>query len=1115
MLCVVTLLLLSSSATHLYAQLGSDYTFETNSDAYVSITGGTEVISGTTTSTFGTFDESRTAGSFNIGFDFVMNCVTYTQFNVASSGLMTLGTTAYGSTANNLTTSGAYPIIAPFWDHQHMYDGNCSPPIDPDIGVYYRVTGTAPNRVLTVEWRTQFNSGGTYYWYNCSNGPLLRYQARLYEGSNRIEFQYGPMFQALDLSASIGIAAANNDYISVTPGATSTTVSSTTANNSVNIASTGIPEGTIYEFTPNKLSVDGRTGPGDEGVADLTPGDSLLSNVLDFIGQSNVYTPIDLTKPCAASSIPVQLSITGTDASSYEFVATGSQTYSPTISTNTATVPQIQFSPLKGGVHRATLSITNTLNSVTTTYKLEAEADPRILWIGNISEGGTAGVADGDSLFEGFQVIFGNSATWSPITLENTLGFGVAPPANITYNLIDPTGSYAIDMTSDAIDGGEQSTPQITFNATVGVGYQEATLEVTADGETRSFLLRAFAAAPGGELYIDDVLLDSTSQLFIDRYACVGEGIFSYEIKAVNTGTGDFIIDGIKTFGTDTLIAQGRPPYQLLRDGYGQPIPLQDYYLSTIPGAAPRQDGDAFPGLIVPEGETRTLWLNMVPTSPTKRYGQIFIQTNGFNLNNSSVDGIPTRGLIRASVFGRGQGALLTQGLDAGRPTGVAIERTEVRESRRVVAWLFNDGDCDLRINRDDFKFESGDVDEFALIEVLPNTPISGNDYLLAPGFGDSVVMEFQPQTYGSRRATIRLATNDSTLGGNGVIERGVYYWDAYGVGNIGLEARNLTLSPAVIGGESSRGFVLLENTSATPIEIENIVINGGGGDIVEDGTNPWPTLPVVLQPGEQLRLWIELDPDLLGIDGIREAIVEVTIKGGDAALAKVSGYAGTRTLAAAPGTLFTNTQVSVGDLARAFVALTNTGTLPARLDNPTITGANMGDYQISPLRRRALEPGQTEIFEVTYIPQAVGVSTAQLEFGSNATNGTQIIMLGGEATSGTIKIDDPSELSQNQAIPDAELQRASTINDARLWTPVPNPAHESVVLRYNVSSELPVSLEIFNEEGRRVLTVVNQRSEAGEFSEMVDVSSLPSGRFLVRFTVGEKVITEVLNLVR
>ena len=856
------LLLLLFATTILSAQIGQEYTFEYTTSTYTSIS-GTQAIAGTTTSTYGTYDERRTAGPLPIGFNFVLGCNTYTQFTVGTSGYMILGTTAYGATVNDLDGSGAYPIIAPFWDHQHMYDGACNPSISPTIGVYYEVSGTAPNRVLTVEWRTQLNSTGTYYWYNCANGPLLRYKARLYEGSNRIEFHYGFLYPSLTTSASIGFAAGSAEFMSVTPGS-GASASSTTSNDNVNLPSTGIQQGTIYSFTPDRLVVRGRVGTGNEGVIDPENGDILLGDVIDRIGESNSYTPLDLIRSCASLDLPLQMSISGADASSYTFTATGTQAYNTTL-TGAGVTPAIRFRPLRGGTHDAELAIRNALSGTTHTFRLQADAEPRIRWIGNVADGGTADVRDGDTLMNNIQVIFGNSRTFRPLTLVNLLNPGDAPPAVISYTLNDPTGSYSIDMTGDVIDGGESSTIAITYNAVNGVGIEEALLTVEVDGDRRNYLLRAFASAPGGHLQINGVTIDSTSRLFINQSTCTGNGIVSYEVTAVNTGSGDFVVEGFEAFATETEIGQGTPPYPLLLDDQGNPVPMTDYFISSAPGIAPRTPANTFAPMVIPEGGSRTFWLNFVPEAQGRRYARIYFVTNGFNLNGRNVDGVVTRGLVGASAFARGLGSGLAMDIEGTRPKAVVFGRTDVRESSTATAWIFNSGECDLLIEKAALQFESGDIEEFELVEALPNMQLSGGNWVIPPGMGDSVVIRFTPESYGSRLATIRIATNDSSLGGDGFTARGTYYWDVYGIGSIGLEARDLQLAPAVIGGEGSSGFVLLENTAAGVIEIESLTINGGNGEIIEDPANPWPTLPITLQPGEVLRLGVALTPDPAG----------------------------------------------------------------------------------------------------------------------------------------------------------------------------------------------------------------------------------------------------------
>ena len=149
--------------------------------------------------------------------------------------------------------------------------------------------------------------------------------------------------------------------------------------------------------------------------------------------------------------------------------------------------------------------------------------------------------------------------------------------------------------------------------------------------------------------------------------------------------------------------------------------------------------------------------------------------------------------------------------------------------------------------------------------------------------------------------------------------------------------------------------------------------------------------------------------------------------------------------LTVTPPALFTNTKVLLGGIARSFVALTNTGSLPLRLETPTLSGANPANYKVSSLQRRVIEPGQTEILEVTFLPLGSGASSAQLEIRSNATNGVQVVTLGGESSSTVKGEGNPSGASQAEPGSDISMERSAATDQANelllFQQVIPNPA--------------------------------------------------------------------------
>lgn len=151
----------------------------------------------------------------NIGFDFWYNGVRYTQFSVSTNGFIDFsfstadgtGTNAFGysNTRFSSSTSTSSLTVAPMYDDLMAQGGQDA------LGnsIKYISTGTAPNRVLTVEWRNLAVYGNTT--------PDINFQVKLYETSGLIEFVYGTMTAGTtSYSYSCGI---NGPTISSSPTA--------------------------------------------------------------------------------------------------------------------------------------------------------------------------------------------------------------------------------------------------------------------------------------------------------------------------------------------------------------------------------------------------------------------------------------------------------------------------------------------------------------------------------------------------------------------------------------------------------------------------------------------------------------------------------------------------------------------------------------------------------------------------------------------------------------------------------------------------------------------------------------------------------------------------------
>ena len=161
----LVILFLFFCALSLKAQLSS-YTFSQSSGSYVEI-------SGTNVATTSWDDE--TSSVINIGFTFNYNGNNYTQFSINNNGYIGLGGSALVLTYVPISSStGSNNVISVFGRDLQAQSGS---------SLQYLVSGSAPNRVLTVQWKgyRRWNATGNNY----------NFQIKLFETSNIVQFVYG------------------------------------------------------------------------------------------------------------------------------------------------------------------------------------------------------------------------------------------------------------------------------------------------------------------------------------------------------------------------------------------------------------------------------------------------------------------------------------------------------------------------------------------------------------------------------------------------------------------------------------------------------------------------------------------------------------------------------------------------------------------------------------------------------------------------------------------------------------------------------------------------------------------------------------------------------------
>lgn len=171
--------------------------------AFVPITSGSG--GGTLSTAVG---DDVTQADLPIGFNFVYLANTYTSMGVSTNGWASFVTGALSSAQNGngnlFTTTGPNISIGPWWDDLAS------------DSIVYITTGVPGSQVFTIQWNSKsYFSGST---------QLIRFQLKLFETTNVIEFHYGnviPGTPSNSESASIGIeglTGGNGNYLDAVTG---------------------------------------------------------------------------------------------------------------------------------------------------------------------------------------------------------------------------------------------------------------------------------------------------------------------------------------------------------------------------------------------------------------------------------------------------------------------------------------------------------------------------------------------------------------------------------------------------------------------------------------------------------------------------------------------------------------------------------------------------------------------------------------------------------------------------------------------------------------------------------------------------------------------------------
>ena len=240
-------------------------------------TGGTSNVAGTYTDLAATgtaiattsTDDANSAAQA-IGFTFNFNGTAFTQFVLNTNGLVRLGAVApsaanlFLSQDQSATQTAVDPITS-----TNAANTNLLMPFNIDLvsgtsPAEYRVltTGVAGSRICTVQWKNVSDKTGSGTDTRATQYSNFSFQLKLYEGSNNVEFVYGPAVASTNTAASrfpnVGIKGNNatsavlaNKTTGLAAWSTAVFINGPYTTTTHNFRNETLPDlGRTYRFTP-------------------------------------------------------------------------------------------------------------------------------------------------------------------------------------------------------------------------------------------------------------------------------------------------------------------------------------------------------------------------------------------------------------------------------------------------------------------------------------------------------------------------------------------------------------------------------------------------------------------------------------------------------------------------------------------------------------------------------------------------------------------------------------------------------------------------------------------------------------------------------------------------
>jgi len=285
------------------------YAFQATLGTYTPLSGGTPVALTYNGSTNNDDGIATPAAAVPIGFTFTYNGTAYTSIRPCANGFAAFGTTALANNTDTWTNNLAggvtaqRPLLAALWDDLDLSSGTVS----------YALSGTAPSRVLTIEWTNA-------KWDYGAGSAVVSFQIKLSETTNIIEYVYRQESGAISAAsggASIGLttgSTGSGSFLSLQDASTLPLVSFTNENSTI---LSKPATGQIYRWIPYCIAGANNTTTTGEKISNVTIG-TINNTSSSSAGYENFSAQSSFT--VQNSTVPISISVSNAKATDQAYV---------------------------------------------------------------------------------------------------------------------------------------------------------------------------------------------------------------------------------------------------------------------------------------------------------------------------------------------------------------------------------------------------------------------------------------------------------------------------------------------------------------------------------------------------------------------------------------------------------------------------------------------------------------------------------------------------------------------------------------------------------------------------------------------------------------------------